>query len=111
MLKGKIPTLGIEWKKDAYDVAKMFTQPTVLGTPRGLYGFGDGVGGEIVMSDKKLRQIAGGEATASAIYELTNAVNELSDSLTDKMALALNQMGFNIDGREFARLVRTVGTT
>lgn len=105
-----IPTFGVTWEKKAYDLARMFTEPTVLGTPNGMYGFGDGVGGEIVMSDRKLRQIAGGDATAAAIVELTAVVEDLGDSLTEKMAMALNQMGFNIDGREFARLVRTVRT-
>ena len=110
LLKGKIPKLGITWEKKAYDLARMFTEPTVLGTPQGLYGFGDGVGGEIVMSDKKLRKIAGGQETAAAVAYLTEVVEELGNSLTDKMAQALMQMGFKIDGREFARLVRDVRT-
>ena len=96
--------------KKAYDMARMFTTPTVLATPTGFKQFGDGVGGEIVMSDRKLEKIAGGRETAMAIGMLTDAVNDLSDSLTEKMVIALQQMGFSIDGREFARLVRDVRT-
>jgi phage-related protein len=94
--------------KKAYGLARMFTSPTVVPTTRGNMMFGDGVGGEIVLSEKMLSRIAGGEGVAEAISILTRSVDNLSDSLTEKMAVALNQMGFRIDGREFARLVRSV---
>lgn len=55
--------INVSWHRDAYDNPLMFTSPTVLQTPHGLHGFGDGPGGEIVLSDKKLREIAGGGAT------------------------------------------------
>ena len=90
----------------AYDVPRMFTSPTVLNTPSGLKQFGDGVGGEVVLSDRKLAEITGAGAMVSAVNRLTDVVYDMSDSLTDKMAKALQEMGFSIDGREFARLVR-----
>ena len=63
---GKIPDptgIRVEWYKKAYNNPLMFTSPTVLQTPNGLKGFGDGSGGEIVLSDKKLREIAGSGTT------------------------------------------------
>jgi len=53
------PTMGVSWYKKAYENPIMFTNPTVLGTPGGLKGFGDGPGGEIVLSADKLREIVG----------------------------------------------------
>lgn len=62
LLSGIIPRLGIEWYKKAYNNPVMFTQPTVLQTPSGAKGFGDGRGAEIVMGLDKLREIVGAQA-------------------------------------------------
>lgn len=53
------PDMSVHWYRKAYDNPVMFTTPTVLGTSRGLKGFGDGPGGEIVLSAEKLREIVG----------------------------------------------------
>lgn len=53
------PNFSVSWYRKAYENAIMFTRPTVLGTAGGLKGFGDGPGGEIVLSDEKLRKIVG----------------------------------------------------
>ena len=54
-----VPHLAIDWYKKAYDNPIMFTKPTVMATPYGLKGFGDGSGAEIVMGLNKLREMAG----------------------------------------------------
>lgn len=59
LLKGTIPSLSISWYKRAYDDPVIFTKPTVMATPYGLKGFGDGNGAEIVMGLNKLREMAG----------------------------------------------------
>lgn len=59
LLQGSIPSLGIEWYRKAYDNPVMFTQPTVLQTPTGMKGFGDGHGAEIVLGLDKLREVVG----------------------------------------------------
>lgn len=53
------PNMSVSWYRKAYDNPIMFTQPTVLGTPNGLKGFGDGPGGEVVLSASKLRELVG----------------------------------------------------
>ena len=59
LLQGQIPSLGISWYAKAYDNPVMFTSPTVMATPNGYKGFGDGNGAEIVMGLNKLRELVG----------------------------------------------------
>ena len=61
LLQGVIPRLGIAWYKKAYDNPVMFTSPTVMATPQGMKGFGDGHGAEIVLGLEKLRELVGSE--------------------------------------------------
>lgn len=63
-----VPSFGISWYKKAYDNPVMFTRPTVLQTPSGLKGFGDGNGSEVVLSEAKLRQMSGDRIYTVNVY-------------------------------------------
>ena len=81
----KIPWPSITWEKKAYANPVMFTRPTVLGTPNGYYGFGDGNGAEIVMGLNKLRELVG--STGS----VTVNVYPPAGSDTEAIAAAVEQ--------------------
>lgn len=53
------PNMQIKWYRRAYDNPIMFTKPTVMATAGGYKGFGDGAGGEVVLSASKLRELVG----------------------------------------------------
>lgn len=53
----------VEWYGKAYDNPILFTQPTIIPTASGYKGFGERGGGEVVLSEKKLRELTGGGAS------------------------------------------------
>lgn len=65
-----VPHLAVSWYKKAYDQPILFTRPTVVPTAAGLKGFGDGAGAEVVLSERKLRAIAGSGATYSPVFNI-----------------------------------------
>jgi len=60
MGKGSFPSIDVEWYKKAYNNAMMFKDPTVLATPYGLKGFGDGNGSELVIGTDTLMGMING---------------------------------------------------
>lgn len=83
----------IEWYRRAYDQPIMFTRPTVLQTPYGAKGFGDGHGGEVVLSEDKLRQIAGSGApiTVNVYGSPGMDVNRLADAVQNRLVALQRQ--------------------
>lgn len=84
LLSGSIPSLSVEWYRKAYDNPVMFTSPTVMATPDGLKGFGDGHGAEIVMGLNKLRELVGENQPPVVINVYANPGDDL-DTLADKI--------------------------
>ena len=88
----KLPWIGVEWYKKAYDQPYLFTDPTVVGGR----GFGDGGGsGEIVYGrDQLMRDIAEaatGDITINVYASEGMNVNQLADKVSARLALVQRQ--------------------
>lgn len=97
LLKGSIPSLGIEWYAKAANQPYLFTSPTVMPTAAGLKGFGDR-GSEIVYGrDALMRDIASATITPAQLYDAMVA------------ALSTADLKVVIGNREFGRILRDQG--
>ena len=90
--EGYLPSISVSWYKKAYDNPVLFKSPTVLQTPTGYKGFGDGHGAEIVMGLNKLRELIGTSSdTTINVYAAPGMnVNELADAVQQRL-VALNR--------------------
>lgn len=89
--KGSLPKISIDWYKRAYDDPMMFTSPTVLATPQGYKGFGDGHGAEIVLGLNKLRELVGASSGSTVInvYPPAGAnVQEIAAAVEQRLVAA-----------------------
>lgn len=91
----KVPKFSISWYKKAYENPVLFKQPTVLQTPFGAKGFGDGAGAEVVMGLNKLREMVGGSRTVTNNIVVNAApgmdVNALAEAVADRIAFTTQQ--------------------
>lgn len=82
-----LPTPEVKWYRKAYDNPILFTRPTVVNTPYGPKGFGDGNGGEVVLSESKLRQLAGGDTVNNNI-----TINQLPGESSEQLAARVQRV-------------------
>lgn len=92
--EGFLPSIEVRWYKKAMQNPIMFTSPTVMQTPNGLKGFGDGHGAEIVMGLNKLRELVGATENNVVInvYPAPGMdVNQLADQIQDRFVALQKQ--------------------
>lgn len=78
LMPPSVPHISVDWYKKAYQDPVLFTKPTVLQTPGGLKGFGDGAGAEVVMGLNKLKELAGGDNITININGYNRDATELA---------------------------------
>lgn len=87
---GTPPSFSVQWHRDAYDNPLMFTRPTVLATPNGLHGFGDGPGAELVIGLNKLQKLVG--ASGNTINVSVYASPDMNETaLANAVAVKLDK--------------------
>lgn len=84
-----VPKLSVDWYRKAYDNAMMFDSPTVLATPAGMKGFGDGNGSELVVGTDRLMSMI---SDASGSEETVKAIQSLGSQLLSIMSQYFPQM-------------------
>lgn len=96
----KIPSIRVQWYKKAYDNAVMFSKPTVLQTPYGAKGFGDGNGGEVVLGMDKLKQLVGAAGDTNVVINVQASpgmnVNQLADAIQRRLASVQQQKAYSM---------------
>lgn len=115
LLKGKIPKLGIEWYRKAYDRAMVLSNPTIFGYADGsLLGGGDGNGNEIVAGESHLMGLMGkvvdsrlAAHNAQIIALLSAMLDEMSGGNSEIVRAIREDKTFAVGEREFARLVKS----
>lgn len=85
--KGSLPKITVDWYKKAYENPVLFNTPTILQTPQGLKGFGDGSGAEIVMGLNKLQELVGGSRpiVVNVYGSQGQSVDALADAVTKRI--------------------------
>ena len=115
--KGSLPKFNIEWYKRAYDNPVILDSPTIFGYSAAtgkFLGGGEGQGSEVVAGTNTLMNMIASTVAmqnadiAMALYKILDAILSLDENMGGHMREALSGTSFEINKREFARLVKAV---
>lgn len=82
------PNMSVHWYKNAYQNPVLFNRPTVMPTLNGYMGFGDGSGGEVVLSEAKLKDLVGergGDVTNNNTFNIYQRDGENMEQLARRI--------------------------
>ena len=113
---GSMPEIDVEWYKKAMSNATILNKPTIFGysAASGKYLGGGEAGNEVVAGEQTLMQMIQGavaEQNSGLINVLTKilkAITTMDGNMYAHLREALESMSFDINNREFARLVKAV---
>lgn len=112
-----VPHFGIEWYKKAMDDGMIMDQPTIFGyNPKsGKFLGGGEAGSETVVGTENLmtmiqNAVSGGDdnTVTTLLAQILAVLQRIDRRLYDTIVKALENMRFEVDNRQFARLVRRV---
>jgi hypothetical protein len=115
-MKGKIPKLGIEWYAKAMNNPMIMTKPTVFGynAATGSLQAGGEAGSEVVSGTNTLMNMISTAVSGQnselvmVLYRILEAILAMDENIGGNMREALAGTSFEINRREFARLVKAV---
>ena len=116
LLKGKIPKLSIDWYAKAMSNPMIMTKPTIFGYNAGtgqLLGGGE-AGSEVVSGTNTLMNMIQNAVStqnnelAVILLKILDAIVGLDEHMGGNLREALSGTAFEVNKREFARLVKAV---
>ena len=115
LLKGSIPSLGIEWYAKAMDEPLVMNNPAIFGynPSTGKFMGGGEAGSEVVSGTETLLDMIArvvdsriGESNNQIIALLSALLEAIVEGNTEMIKAILSDKTFSVGGREFARLVK-----
>lgn len=116
LLQGSIPKLTIDWYAKAMNNPMVMTEPTIFGynSATGTLMGGGEAGTEVLAGANTLMGMIKGavagqnNALAPILYRILEAIIAMDENMGGNMREALAGTSFEVNNREFARLVRAV---